>query len=204
MAALRASSQHPDETCLVEPGAGADQRVMAIGDSATRDPMDARPPAGAHPGASLWTPRVLLLGPALVQLVAAYLLSHELLGGVNAAPVLVPLILLALGGAGGLVAGILSRSGRAFSLGILCSLLGFGLQAVVQGTSTPVDKDTSVVPGLGTFDAEGLGTLTLIRVLLELPFWILYGLIAMVAYLGSRRTERRAVPSHLSSGPRLR
>ena len=171
------------------------------GDRVTGDSIESRPPAGVHPRGSLWTPRVLLLVPALMQLVVAYLLSQQLLDRVNAAAVLVPVILLALGGAGGLVVGILRNSGRAFHLGVLCSLLGFAVPAVIQGASTPIDKDTSVVPGLGTFDAEGLGTLMLIRVLLELPFWALYGLFAIVVYLGSRRTDKRTMAPYISPGP---
>ncbi len=147
---------------------------------------------------------MLLLGPALMQIVVAYLLSQELRDRASEARVLVPVILLALGGAGGLVAGIFSRSRRLFRLGLLCSLLGFAFQATINAASTPVDKGTSTIPGLGDFDAEGLGLLTLMRMLVELPFWMLYALIAIIGYLGSRRLEKGTVARQMSSHPRPR
>lgn len=127
---------------------------------------------------------MLLLGPALTQLAVAYLLSQDLRSGVNGAAVPVPVILLALGGAGGIVAGALGRSWTVFRVGILCALLGFALPAAIH-PATPVDQHTSRIPGLGDFDAEGLGTLMFYRMLAELPFWGLYAVIAVVGYVGS-------------------
>jgi hypothetical protein len=150
------------------------------------------------------TPRVLLLGPAALQVLVAYLLFQEMRGRPSEVGVLAPVILVALGGAGGLGAGMLSRSGRVFRLGILCSLLGFALTVLIQATSTPVDKDTSAGLGFGTFDAAGLGTLMFIRVLVELPFWVLYALIAIVGYLGSRRPGKGTVARQISPYPRPR
>ncbi len=115
-----------------------------------------------------------------------------------------PLILLALGGAGGIVAGVFGRSRRVLHVGILCAVLGFVLPIAINAAAAPVDKDTSTIPGLGDFDAEGLGLLTLIRGLVELPFWTLYALIAIVGYLGSRRLEKGIVARHMSSDPRPR
>jgi len=159
---------------------------------------------GAQPGGSCWTPRLLLLGPALMQLVVAYVLSQELRSRASEAGVLVPVILLALGGAGGIVAGIFGRSRRVLHLGVLCAVLGFVLPIAINAAAAPVDKDTSTIPGLGDFDAEGLGLLTLVRVLVELPFWMLYALIVIVGYLGSRRLEKGTVARQVSSDPRPR
>lgn len=146
---------------------------------------EARSDGGAQPSESCWTPRILLLGPALMQIVVAYVLSQDLRGGVNAPAVLVPLILLALGGAGGIVAGIFGRSRQVWHLGILCALLGFVLPVAIHAAATPVDKSTSAIPGLGDFDAEGLGTLMFYRMLVELPFWGIYAVIVIVGYLRS-------------------
>jgi hypothetical protein len=176
---------------------------MAVGRGVSGDAGTSRLRAGVPSIGSRWTPRVLLLGPALMQLAVASLLSRELRGGIRAAAVLVPVILLALGGAAGLAAGMFRSSGKALHLGILSSLLGFALAAVIPGASTLADTHTSVVPGIGELDAEGLGTLMLIRVLVELPFfWVLYSLIASVAYVGSRETERRTMVAPHSPSPR--
>lgn len=173
-------------------------------DRVTGEPIETRSSARVQPRGGFLTPRALLLGPAVMQVVVAYLLFQELRGRPSEAGVLAPVILLALGGAGGLGAGLLSRSRRVFRLGILCSLLGFALTVVIQTAATPVDKDTSVVLGLGTFDAAGLGTLMFTRVLLELPFWVLCALLAIVGYLGSRRPETGTVARQISSDPRPR
>jgi hypothetical protein len=175
-----------------------------LGDSVSDETDEARADGGAQPGGSRWTPRVLLLVPALMQLAVAYLLSQDLRGGVNGAPVLVPVILLALGGAGGIVAGAFGRSQTAFHFGILCALLGFALPAAIHAAATPVDQHTSTIHGLGDFDAEGLGALMFYRMLVELPFWGLYAVIAVVGYVGSRRIENVTVPLHRSSGRRGR
>lgn len=147
----------------------------------------APPGGGPRTGEGRWTPRVLLIGPALMQLVVAYVLSQDLQQHLRAAPLLAPLILLALGGAGGIAAGVFGWSRRLFHLGILCALLGFAVPAAIHAFSAPVDQNTSAVPGLGDYDAEGLGTLMFYRMLVELPFWGLYGVIATIGYVGSRQ-----------------
>ncbi len=161
---------------------------------------ETRSDAGAQPGESCWTLRVLLLGPALMQLVVAYVLAQDLRGGGNAPAVLMPLILLALGGAGGIVAGVFGRYRKMLHLGILCALLGLALPVAINAAATPVDQSTSVIPGLGDFGAEGLGTLMLSRILVELPFWGL-AVIAMFGYLRSGRAENGMAAPPKSSGP---
>ena len=162
---------------------------------------DTRADRGAQPNESCWTPRALLLGPALVQLVVAYLFSRDLRAGGNAPAVLVPLILLALGGAGGIVAGVFGRSRRLFHLGILCALVGFALPVALNAAATPINRSTALLPVLGDFDAEALGTLLFMRMVVELPFWGLYGILGIVGHLGSRRAENGTAVSNSLSGP---
>ena len=172
-----------------------------IGDSVNGEPGAVHPEAAARPGGNRWTPRVLLLGPAMIQLVVAYVLYQDLRGGARVTPVLVSVMLLALGGAGGIVAGVFGRSRRLLQLGILSALLGFVLPAAIQAAAAPVDNSTSVVPFLGEFDAEGLGILLSPRMLVELPFWGLYAVVVIAGHLGSRRTENGTAASRISSGP---
>lgn len=172
-----------------------------VGGSVSDETGQARADGGVQPGGSPWTPRVLLLGPALMQLVVAYVLSRELRGGANPPAVLVPLILLALGGAGGIVVGVFGRSRRVLQIGILCAALGFVLPIAINAAAAPVDKHTSTILALGDFDAEGLGTLMLFRMLVELPFWGLYAVIGMFGHLQSRRAGNGTAAERESSSP---
>jgi len=58
---------------------------------------------------------------------------------------------------------------------------------LLNAVATPIDKDFSNLPGLGLYDAEGIGFLMLLRVIFETPFWLLYGLIIGVRWV--RRTR---------------
>lgn len=161
---------------------------------------DAHAEAVARPGRTVWTPRVLLLGPAMVQAIVAYVIYQDLRGGARLTPVLVSVMLLALGGAGGIAAGVFGRSRRLLQFGILSALFGIALPAAILAAAAPIDNTTSTVPFLGEFNAEGLGVLVLLRIL-ELPFWGLHAVIVIAGYLGPRRIENGTAASHTSSGP---
>lgn len=159
---------------------------------------------GVHLGPAVgpgpwWTPRVLLLGPAMVQLVAAYIMYHDLRTGARVTPVLASVMLLALGGAGGIAAGVFGRSPRWLRFGTLSAWCGIALPAALLAAAAPIDRHASVVPLLGEFDAEGLGVLMLARIV-ELPFWGLYGMVAIARYV-ERRRENGTTSSPTPSAP---
>ncbi len=149
---------------------------------------------GVDRAGAWWTWRAVLLGPAIIQLVVAYSLYRELREGVAAPAILVPVALLHVAGAAGILGGVLGRSRTGFFLGLACVILGFALPIAMNAVAAPVDKDTSSIQGLGTFDAEVLGTLMFLGMLFEAPFWLLYAAIAAWGYLRLRFARGRSAP----------
>lgn len=122
--------------------------------------------------------RLLLVIPALVQLGVGGLLILEARKSLGAPAINYTLAFLHLVGA----VGILSRRTRLFYLGLASSALGLALPALINALATPVDKDYSILPGVGLYDAEGTGFLMLLRVIFETPFWLLYGVTVAVRW----------------------
>ncbi len=141
-----------------------------------------------RPAGAWWRWRPLLLGPAIVQLAVAYGLYRDLRDGVGAPAILAPLAFLHLAGTVGILGGVLTRLRSVFFLGLVCTALGAALPIAMSAVAVPINKDTSSIPGLGSFDAEGLGTLMFLRMLFELPFWVLYAAIAAFGYVRARRS----------------
>jgi hypothetical protein len=127
-------------------------------------------------GARRW----FLLIPALIQLLVALMLIYASFENSTTRRIDYSLaLILIMGGIG-----LLSRRRRLFWVGLLCATFGFLLPIIIQAVATPVDKDYFDLPGIGLYDAEGVGTLMFFR-LMEFPFWLFYG--GTIAVLWVRR-----------------
>lgn len=163
------------------------QEPISAGEGDTPDRAAVSPP----PAGTWWRWRSLLLGPVIVQLTVAFSLYRDLRAGTGGPAILAPLAFLHLAGAIGILAGVLSRLRSVFFLGLACTALGVAVPITMSLVAVPITKDTSSIPGLGSFDAEGLGTLMFLRLLFELPFWVLYGAIVAYGYVRARRAGKR-------------
>lgn len=147
-----------------------------------------------EPAGAWWTWRAVLLGPAFIQLIVARSLYTDLWGGSSSPAILVPLTVLHVAGPAGILGGVLGRSRHSLFLGLACTALGFALPIVMNAVAAPVDKDTALIPGLGRYDAEGLGAVMFLRLLIEAPFWLVYAAMAALGFFrvrlrGRSRTE---------------
>jgi hypothetical protein len=130
----------------------------------------------SHPLEARGARRVLLLIPALFQFLVAWTFMELSLESHLARLVAYSVALLIITGG----VGLLSRRRRLFWLGLLGAMLGFLLPLIMGALSTPVDKDHSYLPGIGTYDAEGVGIILALRLIFEIPFWLLYGAVVLI------------------------